>query len=202
MGRRSSHTPEELRELILSAAEDIIESGGLAELSAREIARRIEYSPGTLYNMFDNLADLVLRVEARVLARLDQRLEEATSGVKGEQAIRRFAATYLAFSHERPRLWNLLFEHHMPHSTVVPAWYQERLEAPLARLEKLLKQQSGGGDSNWCKRNARALWAGLHGVASLSTTNKVGHITIESAHDVLDTLVSCYLAGLMTKKKA
>lgn len=202
MGRRSSHTPEELRELILSAAEDIIESGGLAELSAREVARRIDYSPGTLYNMYENLADLVLHVEARVLSRLDEHLEAATKGAKGEDAIRRFARAYLAFSHTSPRLWNLLFEHHMPHSVQVPVWYQERLEAPLKRLEQQLKQTGGNSDSGWSKRNARALWAGLHGVASLSTTHKVGHITIECAHDLLDTLVGNFLAGLMAKKKA
>jgi len=52
MGRRSTHTPQQLRELILDAAQDIIQVQGLAGLSAREIARRIEYSPGTIYNMF------------------------------------------------------------------------------------------------------------------------------------------------------
>ena len=77
MGRRSTHTPQQLRELILDAAQDIIEAQGLAGLSAREIARRIEYSPGTIYNMFENLDDVVLHVEARVLDALDQRLSTA-----------------------------------------------------------------------------------------------------------------------------
>ena len=42
MGRRSTHTPDQLRQLILDAAEAIIETNGLAGLSAREIARRHE----------------------------------------------------------------------------------------------------------------------------------------------------------------
>ena len=42
MGRRSSHTPQQLKDLILEAAYDIIETQGLAGLSAREIARRID----------------------------------------------------------------------------------------------------------------------------------------------------------------
>ena len=74
MGRRSTHTPQQLRELILDAAQDIIEAQGIAGLSAREIARRIGYSPGTIYNMFENLDDVVLNIEARVLDALDQRL--------------------------------------------------------------------------------------------------------------------------------
>jgi len=51
MGRRSIHSAEELRELIIQAATDIVERDGLAGLSAREIAKRIGYSPGTLYNV-------------------------------------------------------------------------------------------------------------------------------------------------------
>ena len=58
MGRRSSHTAEELRELILDASTALISEGGLASLSAREVARRIGYSPGTLYNVFENLDDV------------------------------------------------------------------------------------------------------------------------------------------------
>ena len=60
MGRRSQHSPEVLREMILDAAEAIVAEGGLTLLSAREIAKRIEYSPGTLYNIFQNLDDVVV----------------------------------------------------------------------------------------------------------------------------------------------
>ena len=80
MGRRSSHTPQQLRALVLDAAQEIIEAQGLAGLSAREIARRIGYSPGTIYNVFANLDDVVLNVEARVLDALDRRLGEVQQG--------------------------------------------------------------------------------------------------------------------------
>ena len=121
MGRRSSHTPEQLRELILEAAYAIIETHGLAGLSAREIARRIGYSPGTIYNMFSNLDDVVLRIEARILEALDQRLtaELAEHGSDREK-VQRLARAYLAFTHEKPKLWNLLFEHHLPAGTELP----------------------------------------------------------------------------------
>jgi hypothetical protein len=51
MGRRSVHSPEELRQLILDASQTIVERNGITGLSAREIARMIGYSPGTLYNI-------------------------------------------------------------------------------------------------------------------------------------------------------
>ena len=129
MGRRSTHTPQQLRELILDAAQEIIDAQGLAGLSAREIARRIGYSPGTIYNMFANLDDVVLNVEARVLDALDKRLsnvQQADGAANGQ--VTRIAHAYLAFTQEKPRLWNLLFEHHMPAGIDLPAWYQQKLE--------------------------------------------------------------------------
>ena len=89
MGRRSTHTPQQLRELILDAAQEIIQAQGLAGLSAREIARRIEYSPGTIYNMFENLDDVVLNVEARVLDALDGRLIGVLRGDGDRERTRR-----------------------------------------------------------------------------------------------------------------
>ena len=196
MGRRSAHTPDELRRLVLDAAEGIIEGGGLAALSAREVARRIGYSPGTLYNLFDNLDDLLLNVEARLLNALDERLAAAIGGSGGEDAVRRFAHAYLAFSRERPRLWNLLLEHHVPHSYALPQWYQDKLDLPLRRLEAAIATAVWSDDPARVKRSARALWAGLHGVTALSTTNKVGQVTIEAANELVDDLVETYLAGL------
>jgi AcrR family transcriptional regulator len=196
MGRRSTHAPDELRRLVLDAAEKIIENDGLAGLSAREVARRVGYSPGTLYNIFEGLDDLILNVEARMLSALDERLATALAGECGADAVRRFAQSYLAFSRERPRLWNLLSEHHVPHSFTVPQWYQDKLEMPVARLETAIAPIVGTGDPVHVRRSARALWAGLHGVSSLSTTDKVGQVTIEAANELLDELVETYLAGL------
>ena len=79
MGRRSAHTSDELRGLILSAARDIIETEGLTALSAREIARRIGYSAGTLYNIFDNLDDIRLTLQIDMLEDLSGKLSALKS---------------------------------------------------------------------------------------------------------------------------
>ena len=196
MGRRSSHTPQQLRELILEAAQDIIVTQGLAGLSAREIARRIGYSPGTIYNMFENLDDVVLHVEARLLDALDARLSSILQEGRPPDTLQRLAQAYLAFTHERPKLWNLLFEHHLPAGTALPSWYQEKLEGLMARIETALGGHFGPGREADRERAARVLWAGVHGITSLSTADKLSVITTESASKLIEDLVSTYLAGL------
>jgi AcrR family transcriptional regulator len=202
MGRRSVHTAEELRELILSASTELIEHHGLAGLSAREIARRIDYSPGTLYNVFENLDDLVLTIEGRLLDSLARSLD-AVSGAETDPArhVHRLAAAYIQFTHQNPKLWNLLFEHHLPEGHDVPGWYQEKLAGLMARVEQALAPLMGDDDPAALKRAARVLWAGVHGITSLSTTDKLSIISTDAAASLADDLVANYLAGLEAQRK-
>ncbi len=200
MGRRSTHTPDQLRQLILDAAQAIIETNGLAGLSAREIARRIGYSPGTIYNMFKNLDDVVLHVEARVLDALDEQLAKAVEAASPQDKLLRLAETYLAFTSERPKLWNLLFEHYMPQGADTPDWYQHKLELLMSRVETALAPLFPPGTDQARQRAARVLWAGVHGITSLATTNKLSNVTAEAAGLLVRDLVSNYLAGLAANR--
>jgi AcrR family transcriptional regulator len=202
MGRRSTHTPQQLRDLILDAAQEIIEVHGLAGLSAREIARRIGYSPGTIYNMFENLDDVVLNVEGRVLDALDKRLTEIQQeGEQTDSRVVRIAHAYLAFTKEKPRLWNLLFEHHMPAGADLPAWYQQKLEGLMAHVERALAPHFPEGKEADLQRASRVLWAGVHGITSLSTADKLSVVTTETAGRLIDDLVGTYLAGLPARAR-
>lgn len=196
MGRRSIHTADELRELILTSSTELIESEGLAGLSAREIARRIGYSPGTLYNVFDNIDDVILTIEGRLLDRLSATLEAVPQSVDPRTRLKALALAYLNFTHENPNLWNLLFEHHMRPGAEIPEWYQEKLENLLGEVERELARLPGSLDAVRVARSARVLWAGVHGITSLSTTDKLATITTEAAAPLVEDLVDHYLSGV------
>jgi AcrR family transcriptional regulator len=196
MGRRSAHTPEELRGLILQAAQDIIEKDGLSGLSARAIARQIEYSPGTLYNMFENLDDLVLHVEARVLTDLEKELASVPRDGTPLEQTQRLAETYIRFTRERPRLWNLLFEHHLPTDSEIPGWYQDKLDSLLGHVESAIAPLFKAEQHMQRKRAARVLWAGVHGITSLATSDKLSSITTDSAQVLVRELITAYVGGV------
>ncbi len=198
MGRRSIHTPEELRELIIDATTAIVEQQGLEGLSAREIAKRIGYSPGTLYNVFENLDDLLLIIEARLLDDLANRLAATDASGSPQERLRRLAGAYFSFTQERPKLWNLLNEHRMPAGQVVPDWYQEKLDKLLSALDEALVPLLLGSDPSTRRRHARTLWASVHGMTSLSTADKLSHVTAHSGRSLVDDLVLNYLAGLQS----
>jgi AcrR family transcriptional regulator len=195
MGRRSLHTADELRELILGASTELIQEAGLGGLSAREIARRINYSPGTLYNSFENLDDLVLTIESRLLDDLLETLSAIPPGGTPREQVHKVARTYLSFAARNPKLWNLIFEHHLPASQSVPDAYRQKFEALMGKVEDALRPFGEGHGDEDIKRAARVLWAGMHGISSLSSADKLSIIAVDDAGVLMDNLVSTYLDG-------
>ncbi len=196
MGRRSLHTADELRELIVQASTDLIHESGLVGLSAREIARRIDYSPGTLYNSFDNLDDLILTIEGRLLDRLLEELDTVSGDGEAHERVYRTAERYLNFAGGNPRLWNLLFEHHIPVSQTLPDWYRQKLDALASKFENVLRPLSKGLDEDEARRSARVLWSSVHGISSLAVADKLSIVSAEEAPVLMRNLIGTYLAGL------
>ena len=59
-----------LRENLIILAERTISQDGLAALRARDLAKEAGCATGAIYNVFDDLTDLVLTVNARTFHRL------------------------------------------------------------------------------------------------------------------------------------
>jgi AcrR family transcriptional regulator len=196
MGRRSVHTADQLRDVILEASRTIIAENGLQALSAREIARRIEYSPGTLYNIFENLDDIILTIEGQMLDRLLETVTALPLPGDPRDRVRQLAHTYLKFSHDNPKLWNLLFEHHLAPGQETPVWYRAKLKAAMAQVEAAVAPLLPGASDDTIRRSASVLWAGVHGISSLSTADKLANVTTDTASLMIDDLVRLYLAGL------
>lgn len=203
MGRRSRHTPEELRELAIQSAHQIIAEEGLAGMSARAIARRIGYSPGTLYNLFDSLDELILQVEALLLDALDHRLSELPAEGTPEDQLRRIARAYLSFGRENAKAWNVIAQHEVAPESV-PVWYTERLERVVDRIERALASNASPIRDNpeSLKRSARVVWAGLYGIATLSTAEKMSRIAQDPADILAEDLIETYLTGLFEKARS
>lgn len=63
--KRRQREIEEMRELILSAASNIISDQGLDKLSIRKIAKEIEYSPSIIYHYFKDKEEILDNVMQR-----------------------------------------------------------------------------------------------------------------------------------------
>ena len=76
MARRSDHSREELRAMALKAGREIIMEQGVKNLTTRAVAKRMGYSPGTLYMLFENADDLKFAINVGTLVELRHRLDD------------------------------------------------------------------------------------------------------------------------------
>ena len=123
MGRRSDHTRSELEALFVTEGRRQLAETGLARFSAREVAKRIGYSIGTLYNVFGSYDGLMLAINARTLALWAEHLRERLAA-PGEDRIEALVCGYFDFATDNPKTWIAIYEHHMADGGPAPADYQ------------------------------------------------------------------------------
>src|SRR5260370_9955769 len=93
---------EKLRESLILAAERSIAAKGLAGLKTRELAREIGCANGAVYNLVEDMDELILRVGSRTLARLDAALRapESEGPASRAETLGRIAIAYSDFAAE------------------------------------------------------------------------------------------------------
>lgn len=118
MGRRSDHTRAELEELILSAGHTLVAEAGLGGFSAREVARRIGYSIGTIHNVFRSSDRLIAALNTRSFVAWAAFLRERLEAV-GEDGDRLAAlvAGYFGFARQHTHWWTAIYDHRLPADT-------------------------------------------------------------------------------------
>lgn len=113
MGRRSDHSPQELRELLLEKGQELMAEVGYARFSGREVAKRAGYSVGTIYNVFGSLDDLLAAINTRTFGLwADWLKRELADG--GKDRIASLVRGYFDFAVAHPNLWSAIYEHRVP----------------------------------------------------------------------------------------
>lgn len=201
MARRADHSREELYENALAAAQHIVETDGFRALTARSVADAIGYSPGTLYNLFANLDDMIVHLNGRTLDALHDRLADGAIAEQTEARLAQLLDGYLGFLADHPRLWNVLFEYALPEGQTPPEWYARKVQKVLGLLEAALAPLFDASETEARNDAARTLWAGLHGICSLSSSGKLQVVSTQSVRVMAEGLVENYIAGLRINRK-
>lgn len=185
-----------LRERLLDAAEQTIQTRGLAALKARELATQAGCALGAIYTAFSDLDELILSVNLRTLERLDATLAEATASGAPGQALSLLARAYLVFARRNQPGWRALFEHRLAPGTVLPDWFAQALDRLFSRLEAPLAELLPDSDATQRASLARTLFSAVHGVIVLGLEEKVAETPPEALDAQVDQLVRLIAAGL------
>ncbi len=197
MARRNDHSREELKELTIKAGQTLIINEGLSGFSARKVAKTIGYTVGTLYNLFNDYDDLLLHINALTLTDLAAALEHAVRPEQtGKSALFALGLAYLQFAEDNHNRWLALFEHKMQKQQP-PAWYLERITQLFSVLESQLSDTLRHHPPATIKRQARVLWASVHGICVLGLSDKLTLVGAESTKETLREFIELYSQGII-----
>ena len=197
MARRSDHSRDELKALILECAREIAEEEGFRGLTARRIATEIGYAPGTIYNLFSDLDELILHLRGETLDTLHDYLSSKSINGEPEAILISIAHNYITFVTEHANLWGIMFEHKLPEIFEPPDWYHNKSLRLLKLAENAIAVFFSPGQDEDRFHHAQILWASLHGICSVQIAGKL--VKKESAELMVQSLITKYVAGLRSE---
>ena len=194
MGRRSDHSREELQGLIVNATLDLVREHGADKVTARQIAKSVGYTPGTLYSVFINLQDIFLHVTEIGLKDLFTLCDAAVENENDPySAIIGLGHAYLKFATEHTHQFDLMFARSAPSEESTPASIRNRIGSMFNLIEIQLSKLNPDATTPNVKLGARALWSGVHGLAMLRLSDQLYLDSTSKDEDVVETLVFNFL---------
>ena len=194
MGRRSDHTKEELQQLIIDATLDLVKEQGVSNVTVRQIAKAVGYTPGMLYSVFENLQAIFLHVNVQSLDTLFAKCDRARKKYKDpEGSIRAMAMAYLKFAQTNTHQFQLLFQAPPPEDVVRPMELGVRIRSLFELVEDELKKLNASVCNTNVEIGARTLWSGVHGAAGLRMTNQLYSDKKNADQLVVEMLISQFV---------
>ncbi len=195
MARRSEHSQEQIKEMVLKAAEIIVTEEGAAALTVRKIALEIGYTVGTIYMVFANMPDLLLHLKGRTLDLLLKHLNEIRAAEDVEQQIRALALSYYQFAVGNFNRWSIIFEPILSDQAPLPDWYQAKVTQIFAPVEALFQRLRPEYNAEQTALAARTLWCGVHGVCILSLQGNLSRAGLADTEIAVGILVDNFIQG-------
>ena len=196
MSRRKDHTPEAVKNLLFEEARKIIASKGLNGLTARGLAAKVGYAPGTIYNMYKDMDALVTAINQETLEQLYEECRSAAASKPADLSrLQALAYTYIDFAHHHKHAWLTLFSgERTPGShSRLPLRYRQTLEALFTLIETSLHECLPRPHENPAQA-ARLLWTCLHGITLLTLDGRLKLIGVKHPHAMIDDLLTRYFA--------
>jgi AcrR family transcriptional regulator len=165
---RKQREKEEMRELILHAAKNIFLEKGYAETSIRNIAEKIEYSPGTIYLYFkekDSIFHVLHQEGFRKLIGMMLPLQYVEDPFERLKAMGRI---YMDFAKQNKDFYDLMFIMQAPMNMEKDECWEEGDKA-LDHLKQVIRdcQAVGRFEGRDVDYLSFTIWSAMHGMCAL-----------------------------------
>jgi AcrR family transcriptional regulator len=192
MARRKDHTREELIKLAVDCGLKIVAAQGIQALTARKVAEKMGYTPGTLYNLFENIDALAAAINCVTLKNFAEKIADirARSTTAPKKLLERICYAYIQLQQDSPNLWTLLF------ATPLSNKSDSYTQATHSVFDQVVDTISPLCPSRkTARRDAKIIWATLHGICLLEQSRKLNVTEPDSP----ETLIKRFLNQFLTR---
>ena len=191
---------ETTRRAILDAALDLFISQGYSQVSIRNIAARVEYSPGAIYGYFASKDEIFYALAEEGLRDLGARELADSPSDDPIEDVRAAAWRLYEFSTDQPQYFALVFlERAVPRVSKEYerfAFISEMRSRALARVERCIAEGLFPATTH-AEVALRLLWAPIVGIAALRLSHRMpDSVDIDSlVRDAIATTIAGIRAG-------
>lgn len=158
-----------LKASLITLAEQKITKEGLSGLRARDLAKEAGCATGAIYNVFDDLSDLILTVNARTFHRLAANVTSALDQAPDDTLDQLIAMgeAYHTFARNNYFSWRAIFDVERDPSTPPPQWYLDELAHLFSYIDRPLSVAMPDMDTDTRRLFVRTLFTSVHGIVVL-----------------------------------
>lgn len=174
------------RRALLAEAAALLDAGGPAAVTLREVGARAGLSRGAPYDDFADKEMLLTAVAAEGWERIGDEMQRLRddSGLTPEETLRAALLVVITVNRERPHLYQLMFSRPLGDRGVIANAAQRMCDHFVA----IVSAVTGEGEAS---RHAAVLLTAAHGAAGLETS---GLLETDKWHTTADELIDTLLA--------
>lgn len=177
---RRERDRQEMRELILKSAHEMFLDKGFDQISIRNIAEAIEYSPATIYLYFKDKNEILHALHLNGFKLLNEYFQVLLKYEHAFERLKEMGRAYIKFATENPSVYELLFMRAEPMVHVSDCLDEDWREGDRA-FEFLVStvaqcQQQGYFNGLAPQNFSMMIWSFIHGLCSLRISQHLGHV--------------------------
>lgn len=191
---------ENIRELLLQTAQNLVEDKGAEYLTARKLSEASGCSVGTIYNQFASMDELFAALNIATLADLQTAMKRVAVGPNAYKNLNAWLDSFVSFVLANPNRWFLLYNYHLRGGHLSAEYRQQ--------IISLTQMWQKSFDAVYAHLNARkrrlarqVLWLSLFALSSFLTTKVIDNLNMVNKQNLCKLLLNTYLAGIAVLKK-
>lgn len=209
IAERKEREKQDIKDLILFKAKEIMSKDGQEGLSIRKIANEIEYSPATIYLHFKDKDEILFQMMNKGFSLMTESMGDIFQIADPLERIYQIGKRYIAFGVKHWDWYDLMFNspkpmNHIERCEVQWGAGQTMYEFIVFTCGQIIQKLDKPKLEE--KSLALQLWATVHGLVNLSSTQRLC-VVEENAHSdddkqrIIDLALDSMMVGLFDYKK-